>query len=258
MRFSRAREAGLDETLAGRIVDTYAEEDLPPSWHVAPELADRVRAHPGPHPAGLGARMDAPFPAEQQTELALGRGLVHGFSKLLIALGLEPTEMATTVLPTPTPAEGATVVSPAPRSDPYRRLLMACPDLADRWCSMHERLHSLDAVPPGALEVGRRRMCLLLGVDADAYQASGRTRQDGAGAAVDDGTMSPEATNLVGATAEAFALDVRSIDADLRRQLTEWSGPDGLVQLVMALAVYDGIYRVAAWAAGSAAASEER
>lgn len=202
--------------------------------------------------------MDATFTREQQTELALGLGLFHGFSKMLIALGLEPTEMATTVLPTPTPEEDAPAVSAAPLSDPYRRLLTACPDLADRWCSMHERLCSLDAVAPSALEVGRRRMCLLLGVDADAYETLGVARQDGNSAAADGRSISREAAILVEAATEAFALDVRSIDTGLRRQLTEWSGPAGLVQLVMALAVYDGIYRVAAWAAGSAAAGEER
>ena len=35
--------------------------------------------------------------------LALGLGLFHGFSKMLIALGLEPDEMDDTVLPTPAP-----------------------------------------------------------------------------------------------------------------------------------------------------------
>jgi hypothetical protein len=34
-------------------------------------------------------------------ELALGVGLFLGMSKVLIALGLEPKEMKTTVLPTP-------------------------------------------------------------------------------------------------------------------------------------------------------------
>ncbi len=254
MRFSRAREAGLDEALAGRIVDAHADEELPPSWHVALEFADRFLADPGPLPAGLTHRMDQAFTGEQQTELALGLGLFHGFSKMLIALGLEPTEMATTVLPTPTPAEAGAAVAAAPASDPYRRLLRDCPDLADRWCFMHERLRSLDGVPAGALELARRRMCLLIGVDGDAYAPLGSVRQVNEGV----GALSEEAALLVEATTEAFALDVRSIDADARRRLTEWSGPNGLVQLVMALAVYDGIYRMAAWAAGSAAAPEER
>lgn len=44
---------------------------------------------------------DGEFDAADQTELGVGLALFHGLSKVLIALGCEPEEMATTELPTP-------------------------------------------------------------------------------------------------------------------------------------------------------------
>lgn len=41
------------------------------------------------------------FTEAEIAELALGVGLFHGMSKVLIALGLEPESMPVTVLPTP-------------------------------------------------------------------------------------------------------------------------------------------------------------
>jgi len=43
----------------------------------------------------------AEFDAGELAELALGVGLFFGLSKVLIALGLEPESMPTTVLPSP-------------------------------------------------------------------------------------------------------------------------------------------------------------
>ena len=44
---------------------------------------------------------ESEFSPEQQTEIGVGLALFHGFSKVLIALGCEPEEMADTELPTP-------------------------------------------------------------------------------------------------------------------------------------------------------------
>jgi alkylhydroperoxidase family enzyme len=41
------------------------------------------------------------FDEAELVELGIGLALFHGFSKMLIALGLEPEHMDTTVLPTP-------------------------------------------------------------------------------------------------------------------------------------------------------------
>lgn len=52
-------------------------------------------------PAATRAEFDAHFSASEQDELGVGLSLFHGFSKVLIALGCEPDEMAVTELPTP-------------------------------------------------------------------------------------------------------------------------------------------------------------
>ncbi len=44
---------------------------------------------------------DGEFGPAEQTEVGVGLALFHGFSKVLIALGCEPEEMAVTELPTP-------------------------------------------------------------------------------------------------------------------------------------------------------------
>ena len=41
------------------------------------------------------------FSEPELVELGIGLALFHGFSKMLIALGLEPENMDTTILPTP-------------------------------------------------------------------------------------------------------------------------------------------------------------
>ena len=46
------------------------------------------------------------FDEGELAELALGVTLFYGLSKVLVALGLEPEEMPTTVLPTPGSATG--------------------------------------------------------------------------------------------------------------------------------------------------------
>jgi hypothetical protein len=49
----------------------------------------------------VAERFRAEFDAAQRTEIGIGLALFHGFSKVLIALGCEPAEMDTTILPTP-------------------------------------------------------------------------------------------------------------------------------------------------------------
>ena len=51
--------------------------------------------------------------------------------------------------------------------------------------------------------------------------------------------------------AELFAIDVRAIDDQHRDRLRETFGAAGLVAHIMNLAVYDGIWRVAACRTGA-------
>ncbi len=52
-------------------------------------------------PAELQAEMLATFTDAEVVELTMALAMFHGFSKMLIVLGLEPEQMDTTVLPTP-------------------------------------------------------------------------------------------------------------------------------------------------------------
>ena len=64
-------------------------------------LADAFLAVSGPPSVDEQRRLRGEFPDPELVELGLGLALFHGFSKMLIALGLEPDQMDTTVLPTP-------------------------------------------------------------------------------------------------------------------------------------------------------------
>ncbi len=56
---------------------------------------------PQPLAEDVRRELDARFSAAEQAELAMGIGLFLGMSKVLITLGVEPENMATTVIPTP-------------------------------------------------------------------------------------------------------------------------------------------------------------
>lgn len=157
--------------------------------------------------------------------------MFHGFSKMLIALGLEPDHMDTTVVPTPAPPDDQLDVE-LDVDDPHLALLSARPDLAVRWADMARKLAALDGpeAPPLA---ARARIAQLLGV---AWGPAAPASED-------------PAVALAVELAELFIIDVRAITGDHLAAYGEATGPSGLVQLFMALAVYDGIYRMAACSA---------
>ena len=63
--------------------------------------ADRFLTNPTPPGRAEEARVRRHFDDADLVELTMALGLFVGFSKVLIALGLEPAEMDTTVLATP-------------------------------------------------------------------------------------------------------------------------------------------------------------
>ena len=78
------------------------------------ELDDRAKAiiaytdavlAASPPSADTAAALREHFDEAQIVELALGISLFHGFSKIMISLGLEPAQMETTVRPTPDTAD---------------------------------------------------------------------------------------------------------------------------------------------------------
>ena len=64
-------------------------------------LADAFLEAGGPPSAEDREQLVSGFSTPELVELGIGLALFHGFSKMLIALGLEPEQMDTTVLPTP-------------------------------------------------------------------------------------------------------------------------------------------------------------
>ncbi len=82
------------------VQDTYLAS-LAPNEVAALALTDDLIGHPGKLRQDAINELKQHYSDAQLVELALGVGLFLGMSKVLIVLGLEPEEMATTVLPTP-------------------------------------------------------------------------------------------------------------------------------------------------------------
>ena len=87
--------------MAQAVEDGWEESGLPHRHKTALLLADAFLAAGGPPKPEAQAALKAEFSEAEIVELGMGLALFHGFSKMLIALGLEPEEMDTTVLPTP-------------------------------------------------------------------------------------------------------------------------------------------------------------
>lgn len=100
MRFDSARAAGLTEAGAEQVEDGY-EQRLKAPAVAALQLADALLGQPQPPSAAQQQRLLEHYTPAEVFELALGIGLFHGMSKVLINLGLEPEDMPVTLLPTP-------------------------------------------------------------------------------------------------------------------------------------------------------------
>lgn len=101
MRFAVAKQNGLDEARVDRIDDQWPTSDLSDRQKAALAYTDAFLDATGPMSADVAERFRAEFAADERTELAIGLALFNGFSKVLIALGCEPTEMAVTEFRTP-------------------------------------------------------------------------------------------------------------------------------------------------------------
>ena len=169
------------------------------------------------------------YTRSQITELALGLGLFHGFSKMLIALGREPSEMETTVIPTPTAPTDLLNID-VDETNPIAALLSPIPNLRNRWLNLENSLWTMDKYPKNELEKIRLRMANLLRVDSK-YTAS-----------YDKNDSITVAQNI----SDQFVFDVLSITSDQRKKIVSEFGTEGLLNLMLCLALYDGIFRVAA------------
>ena len=100
MRFDSARAAGLEEADAALVDDGY-EDCLPPAAVAALQLTDAILGRAQAPSLAQQQQLLAHYDPDEIFELALGVGLFHGMSKVLINLGLEPEQMPVTLLPTP-------------------------------------------------------------------------------------------------------------------------------------------------------------
>jgi alkylhydroperoxidase family enzyme len=101
VRFAVARHDGLTEELVDGIDASYASSGLSERHKATIALADAYLDVQGPPDAKTRERIAASLRPDEIVEVGIGLALFHGFSKLLIAVGAEPTDMETTILPTP-------------------------------------------------------------------------------------------------------------------------------------------------------------
>jgi alkylhydroperoxidase family enzyme len=101
VRFAVARQQGLTEEMAAQVDEGWEASSLAPRYQRTVMLADAFLGAGGPPSPDQQAALRSEFSDAELVELGIGLALFHGFSKMLIALGLEPENMDTTVLPTP-------------------------------------------------------------------------------------------------------------------------------------------------------------
>jgi len=100
VRFDSARAAGLTEDRVDLVRDGYVNK-VEPKEAAALALTDALIGDPDALDAATMDALLTHFDDGELAELALGVGLFFGLSKVLVALGLEPESMPTTLLPTP-------------------------------------------------------------------------------------------------------------------------------------------------------------
>lgn len=101
VRFSLAREEGLDEATLALVDDHYLEAPLSPREKLILQHTDAIIGDPARANPDLGAALRTQLGEAGLAELTLGVGLFLGLAKVLITLGLEPEQMPVTILPTP-------------------------------------------------------------------------------------------------------------------------------------------------------------
>jgi len=87
------------------IDDAYATSALSARHKAAIALTDVVLGRTDGVDERLAEVLGQEFTAAEIVELGVTAVLCHGFSKIAIALGTVPADMAVTVVPTPTPLE---------------------------------------------------------------------------------------------------------------------------------------------------------
>tara|TARA_B100001142_G_C14322917_1_gene651151 strand:+ start:1471 stop:2121 length:651 start_codon:yes stop_codon:yes gene_type:complete len=205
------------------------QNDLPNQWLSILAFTDHFILTPGPLPKEMKANLINSYTETELTEIALGLGLFHGFSKMLIALGREPDDMATTVIPTPT-APSTDLDIEITKGHPVANLLSPTNKLRNYWLQLEESLWSMDSYPTNELRYIRFHLVNLFKLNSeyrDFYRIEG-------------------SSDTSKSIADQFVYDVRSITVRQREEIINDFGSEGLLNIMICLAIYDGIFRVAA------------
>jgi alkylhydroperoxidase family enzyme len=101
VRFSRAREEGLDEAQVEQITDDYTDSTLDPRSKLIIRYADFFLKDPSGLDEGTRRAMLETFTPAQIVELTAGLALFMGFSKIAVSIGGMPESLPTMVMPTP-------------------------------------------------------------------------------------------------------------------------------------------------------------
>ena len=207
----------------------WGDSRLSDDFLAALKFTDHFILTPGPVPDEIKSLLFSSFSQKEIAELSIGVALFHGFSKMLIALGREPEEMDTTIVPTPQFPDSP--VTSSEISQNFSHLFTHIPAIGIRWTILEQGLLSIDAVPNSALSLVKHRMSEVLGV---SYLSN---KPD---------TTPIENSEFIRSVAESFVFDVRSISSSTRREVIETYSSEGLLQLMFGMALFDGILRMEA------------
>jgi hypothetical protein len=193
-----------------------AVAEITDGWDESSQLTERQKAALAFTDAMLGnepggrAHLGLQFSAAEQDELVIGLGLFHGFSKVLIGLGLEPDIMSTTELPTP--------------------------DTADVIADLNAGFASAEAAVERA--VGEHRPVL------DAMRSRVTELITGVSAGAADGTSGPEMQPWID-VAELFVIDIHALDDATFARAASTVDPSITAALFVGLALADAKERIA-------------
>ncbi|WP_322796335.1 hypothetical protein [Tepidiforma sp.] len=101
VRFSLARDEGLDEATLDFVTDAYLASPLSDREKRILQYTDGIIGDPSRADPALAEALRRDLGDDGLAELTLGVGLFLGLARVLITLGLEPESMPVTVLPTP-------------------------------------------------------------------------------------------------------------------------------------------------------------
>jgi len=207
----------------------WGDSDLSDDFLAALKFTDHFILTPGPVPDEIRSSLLSSFTQKEIAELSIGVALFHGFSKMLIALGREPEEMDTTIVPTPQFPGSPVTSSDIPRN--FSHLFTDIPAIGMRWAMLEEGLLSIGAVPDSALSLVKHRMSEVLGVSYISNKPETTPIENG---------------QFIRSVAESFVFDVRSITSAIRSEAIEIYSSEGLLQLMFGMALFDGILRMEA------------